>query len=143
MSLRDAIEYEPTKSTYALRIFPAWGNFRKPLRESSLYKVIHKYVFDAISPPFFNSSSMSSNYVLFTPDLADKIISDFSVGKQGCESLLVNCTQGINRSPAVALALNEIFDLGYDSEVLKNKHPKYTKYVYDTLMKAATRGVGR
>ena len=137
MSLWGAIKHEPAKSTYALRIFPSEGGikFRKPLKDSSLYKVTHGYVFDDIRPDQFE---IRPNLVLFGYDIADKILSDFKVGREGCESLLVHCTQGINRSPAVALALNEIFDLGQNSEVLKNKHPKYTKYVYNTLMKTAT-----
>jgi len=122
MSLGDAVRYQPTQNTYALRIFSSWGgdSFRKPLEYSPLYRNTPGYVFDDIAlekERFF----WGEKGVLFDEDMAKGVIRDFEIGRKECECLLVHCILGRNRSPAVAIALNEIFDLGHDGSLLKKE----------------------
>lgn len=133
----DAQEFQPTKSTYAIRIFSSYDSSsdKKPLANCPLYQRIVEQTFDDIWP---GSPAVGfRNPTMFTEEMADSIIRDFSAHKDSIDALLVHCSRGMNRSPAVALALNEIFSLGYDSQELKMKYPDATWFVYDTLKAVA------
>jgi len=53
------------------------------------------------------------------------------------EAILVHCSKGINRSPAVAMALNDLFGFGCDPDVLVKQHPEATHRPYDILIQEA------
>ena len=129
-SLLDAIEHLPKKSTYAIRIYTSGelGYGTIPLTESSLYFHIKEYVFDDIEP------WSQRKGILLQEDLATLILSEFRDQGLSCESLLVHCAQGKNRSPAVAIALNEIFRLGHDTKKLQKRYPAYNQHVYKMLL---------
>lgn len=75
----------------------------------------------------------------FTEGLAEKILTEFNQHGRNCETLLVHCSRGENRGPAVAVALNEIFNLGHNTSLLKERYPEGRKHVYETLKKVAER----
>ena len=138
MSLFDAIKYIPSDSTYDIRIeSPPNPGFDKPfaerypLQKSDLYTIV-EYNFDDRTPDFGSGK-------LFDEEIARRLLTDFKERGVSKETLLVHCARGKNRSPAVGIALNEIFNLGYDTKELKQKYPEATWYVYRTLLDVAKR----
>ena len=139
MSLVDAAAHVPEKPTYALRIFSWYDASRSiiyPL-ESPNYVCIAKSVFDDVEPWFAKSDDL-----LFTEQIADDILREFSEYKDRCDAFLVHCSKGKNRSPAVGVAFNEIFGFGHDIDDLKKKYrfgelSGANMHVYDTLMRIA------
>ena len=139
MSLEQAIVYTPIEPTLAIRIFSRRYRSSEEdfhLINSELYKRF-EYEFDDITP--LNKRDIEIGYKLFDRELATKIIMDFQQNRDGRESLLVNCFRGLNRSPAVAIALNEIFRLGDNTGELKRKYSEANWYVYDMMIKTAER----
>ncbi len=132
MSLWDAAEHKPEKNTCALRIFSSYETFKKPLQNSPFYVNIFEYIFDDVEPWY-----AKENDVLFDTDMAKKLITDFDKNREKCESLLVHCGRGINRSPAVGMALNDIFKLGRDSSLLEKMYPECNWYIYNTMKEVA------
>jgi len=130
MDLIEALGYVPRKPTYALRIFSSWKtDWEINLQESPLYRKVSKYVFDDVSPGL-----MRENSVLFNEEMAEGMLRDFEPHVEECECLLVHCIRGRNRSPAVALALNEIFSLGGDTTFSRGRDSEVNWYVYNTLL---------
>jgi predicted protein tyrosine phosphatase len=72
--------------------------------------------------------------VVFNDGLALKILNDFAGLKDGCEALLVHCFLGISRSPSVAIALNEVYGLGRNTEDMKTFYSDYNRFVYRPLV---------
>lgn len=70
---------------------------------------------------------------LFNETFAKKILSDFEEYKDKIDTLMVHCSRGQNRSPAIGIAMNEIY--GWGIKGLKEKFPWYRRYVYDIMMK--------
>ena len=139
MGQSEAAEYLPINSTYAIRILYSFqqsdpGLRFKPLQSSSLYRVVHEYLFDDTFPEMAKSKE-----VLFNLDLAEKMLRDFVAGRAGCEDLLVHCSLGRNRSPAVAIAFNEIFSLGENGFALSRLYNRSNWFVYNTLIEKAKR----
>ena len=139
MNLFEAMDYLPTNPTYAIRIeSPPNPKFdskpfslRYPLQKSNLYTIV-EYYFDDRTPDFGSGK-------LFDQEIAQRILTDFKDRGLDKETLLVHCARGRNRSPAVGIALNEIFNLGYVTKELKQKYPEATWYVYRTLLDVAKR----
>lgn len=136
MSLCDALRYEPLNKTYAMRISSEYSHDHLwSLKYSENWLSIASYVFDDVWPGM--PGGIWPRATIFDKDLAQKILSEFKGFLPQIETLLVHCSRGKNRSPAVGIALNEIFDLGYDSDELKQKYPGYNYFVYDTLIETA------
>ena len=74
-------------------------------------------------------------YTLFNEEMARKILSDFDAVKNRFENVMIHCTYGKNRSPAVGIAMNEIYDWGIVG--LEKKFPGYRRYVYEVMKKAS------
>ena len=133
MSLEEAVEHHPNKSTYVIRIFSSGGAGQTPLQDSKLYKKINIYTFDDNDTYPFR---IESGPKWFDEQIAEEIIRGFSEHKEGVEALVVHCVMGSNRSPAIAIALNEIFSLGQDSNLLMQEFEDYNRHVYNTMKKA-------
>ena len=136
LSLEEALMHEPPRTTYATRlrssnISPSDTRFWGRLRNSKRYAHVHEYEFDDLYPDFNQGGK------LINPDIAGQIVSDFNNGRRECEDLLVHCFAGKGRSPAVAIALNEIFNLGQSTKRMKQIFPAYNDFVYQSLIKAA------
>ena len=134
MDLLRAPEYEPVKPTYAIRIHCSTSPDPEfVLKKSQFYRKISEYSFDDNEPLF------QAGPVTITEDIADSIVRDFAKHKDNVEALLVHCTRGRNRSPAVAIALNEVFSLGDNSNELKKEFHAYNKHVYKLVFEAGQR----
>lgn len=129
-SLHDALVHSPSKPTYAIRIFSSHEFENTRLRASANYIAITEYVFDDVQPH-------CGSGILFTQDIAEKMLKEFGQVRASCEALLVHCNLGRNRGPAVGIALNEIFHLGHDPGRLKEEYPRASEYIYETLKAAA------
>lgn len=133
LSLTDAVTHKPTRQTYAIRISsPGLSLAGFPLADSCLYSRIREYYFDDIEP-----SCVCHDDVLFDSTMAEMMLRDFQEHKGCCKSLLVHCSRGRNRSPAVGMAFNEIFGFGYDPDKLKGRYPDANMHVYNVLKEAA------
>ncbi|MBW2994805.1 hypothetical protein KY312_00485 [Candidatus Woesearchaeota archaeon] len=128
-----AEKHQPDKPTYAIRIFSSWHDKddRGQLKESEFYSHIAEYVFDDCDEYY------EAGPVYIDEKIAKQIIDDFANNRYGIECLLVHCSLGRNRSPAVAVALNEIFELGNNTEELKQKYNRFNKYVYKIIKESA------
>ena len=72
---------------------------------------------------------------LFNENIAVKIMNDYEKVKDKVENIMISCIRGKNRSPALGIAMNEIY--GWKIKELKEKFPEYRKYVYSTMILAA------
>lgn len=137
-----ASKFEPKKPSLAIRIFGsrASGFDRRmyhELRTSSLWKGIFEYSFDDIDDEYGaklrRKSLESEGYIFFNKKIARQMIRTFDENRRGCSTLMVHCYAGRGRSPAVALALSEIFSLGR----IEEEFPQLNKFVYRTLIETA------
>lgn len=138
MSQDEAYLHVPTNPTYVIRILMS-GQIMfnapfKPLKDSSLYRAVREYVFDDVWPGI-----ESSRDILFSPNIAEEMLKDFVMNRNQCSDLLVHCSRGINRSPAVAIAFNDIFSLGANSDEFRMKYPQANWFVYNSLINEARR----
>ncbi|GEM_PF-1690634 len=96
------------------------------------FKIIRSYVFDDIS----QFTDDSNELALFNDEIAERIITDFDNEGKDCQTLLVHCWAGKSRSPALAIALSEIFHLQTPEQIadLKKQFSIYNKRVYHTML---------
>src|SRR3989338_1330460 len=99
------------------------------------YTPYENTLFDDDNPRSWGKMGPAS--ITFNEEIADRLLEDFAKEGRTREVLLVHCTRGINRSPAVGIALNDIFNLGQDSGQLKATFPESNWFVYDTLRETA------
>ena len=131
--LSKILAHIPEKSTYLIRIFSSGYEYQEqqfPLQASENWREIKKYIFDD-NDYHFRLGSMSID-----DTIATKIVSEFAVHKDSVESLVVHCSRGKNRSPAVAMALNELFNLGHDPHILLAQYAEFNRLVYDNVKSA-------
>ncbi len=135
LGLAEAVAYQPTNPTYAIRISSKErAVLRAALQDSDLYTIV-EYFFD--DDDSTSLGKVSADSITFDETIAGSILSDFEEKGLDKETLLVHCLGGKNRSPAVGIALNEIYDLGHDTEELKKQFPETNWYVYEMLLKVA------
>lgn len=134
MSLERAMGYVPSERTYAICIRSHIITVPGALQPSPLYTVA-EYAFDDDWPGFYGK--IAHNSLTFTSDLASRVIEDFKEKGLDHHTLLVHCHLGKNRSPAVGIALNEIFHLGHDTEELKKTYREANWFIYNLLIETA------
>jgi hypothetical protein len=147
--IRDALNasrFKPTVPTLAMRIY---GSSPKEKAEFENYGLLSdsglwlpdrrglQYVFDDLDPEESEISeeaewARKEGYTLFDESIAKKIINDFASYRNALKALLVHCTYGHSRSPAVAFALRDIFRLDGD---IHGEYPCINSYVYKTMLK--------
>ena len=136
LSLRDAIQYVPENKTYAIRICSERTvDHLHSLEMSDKWVGSNWYTFDDVWPGI--PGGLGPQEVVFSGKKANKIITDFRENFSNIETLLVHCHFGRNRSPAVGIALNDIFDLGYNTNQLKKEFPEYREFVYNTMIETS------
>jgi len=136
LSLRNAIQYVPENKTYAIRICgERTVDHLHALAMSDNWVGSNWYTFDDVWPGI--PGGLDPQDAVFNEEKAKKIITDFRENYSNIETLLVHCHFGMNRSPAVGIALNDIFDLGYSSNQLKKEYPAFREFVYDTMINTA------
>jgi protein-tyrosine phosphatase len=133
--------------TCVIRIFPSCDPFGKryrPLKEGSYY--LFSYVFDHLYPKDYKvlTDEEKKAVKLFDDALAERILSDFRGVRNLVDTLVVHCDIGVNRSPAVAAALNHAFNLGIsddDTDYLPGDRDP-NEHVYETLIRVAREKFG-
>lgn len=141
-SASGAARYNPTpeeQPVYLIRIY----NHPRVMAECDYpaleyedrFKVIKIYHIDDIQP---HSQVVFDYERLMTTELATTILTDFQQDRGDCKTLAVHCQAGRSRSPAVALALAELFQLLSPAELqqLRERHRYHNAFVYETLRKA-------
>ena len=135
MSWLEATEHKPTKPTYAIQIFSSSDILKDkklyPLQDSPYYAHVACYVFDD------NDQQYRAGPISLDEHMAEALLHDFDTHRLSVQALLVHCALGKNRSPAVGLALNEIFKLGCNSEALREQYAGLNREVYQTLITTA------
>lgn len=126
----EASKFLPDKPTYAVRIFMSGLKEMPKLQESPHYLAIQEYTFDD------NDGPLRAGPVSITPEIAESIVLDFAQYRDRVSALLVHCSKGINRSPAVAIALSETFELENDTESLKKIFTQRNQEVYRAITRA-------
>ncbi len=71
---------------------------------------------------------------LFDVGTARRMIYDFEMHYRSVDALVVHCAAGVTRSPTYALAMNDLFDLGFNSLKLRRKYGLLSQHMYRTLM---------
>jgi predicted protein tyrosine phosphatase len=133
--LENALGFVPSVPTYAIRIADAAFVFPDThLVRSPLYVHVARYWFDDVIPEIRQERDF-----MFNDEIASRILSDFSARKDECSALLVHCRRGLSRSPAVAMALNDIFGLGQDTDAMKEIYYMFNTFVYKRLIEVAKR----
>lgn len=140
----EASNFLPIKNTYGIRIYSS-NRTDKPLelKKSEFYKRIAEYTFDVVDDEPCEEGQISlcgTGSVDLTECVARDLVMDFSRHRRGVEALMVHCRAGKERSPAVAIALNDIFKLGYGSEELKTKFKYFDRKIYNTVLRAGANG---
>jgi len=140
-SYREALKFSPLVPTYAIRIF---STNQKPigLINSPNWVHIAAYTFDEESLEEYLSFSEEEKkaipVTLFTETTAKNILEDFIKFKDCCESMLVHCVTGVNRSKAIGKAMNDILDLGNPNDIFLNKYKELNcRHFYDTMIRQA------
>lgn len=130
---KEAIVFVPSKPTYAIRIFSSFHtelDRQLLLRPSPNYRRIMEYIFDD------NDIGGRSGPIDLTPQMALELVRDFAQHRDTVQALLVHCTLGKNRAPAVGIALNKIFALGKKHEELEKRFAEYNRLVYREILYA-------
>ncbi len=143
MGCEEAAIFFPLRPTLVMRILnPGVESLAAPLRNSLLF-CIKEYCFEDVDKdtltrnyPNFDLSRLAERQI-FTPIIAQAILRDFSNEADNYKDHLFHCTQGISRSPAVAIALNELYLKNDEAAAMKKRFPKYNRYVYRLLCEQA------
>lgn len=88
---------------------------------------------------FFDDVNSEADGILITPDISKNIIYDFEKNKNNYTGLLISCKYGAGRSPAVAMALNEVFNLGHDTFLMSKEFPQFNNYVFQQISRVGTK----
>ena len=153
MSCVAAAAHVPQVPTLAFRIRSSHHDQLPPIRlRRSPHYTICRYVFDDQDvdilqrwDPSVTPEELGKRHRLFDGEIAERMLRDFERLRTGNLELLVHCTLGASRSPAVAMALNEIFGLGEDQQALLDRYGRsYNQYVYRVLQETAEKhGYGK
>jgi len=124
------------KPIYLIRIFdnPQLLSFLPyaKLQSPEQFQIIKSYTFDDVS------RFVDNEHVLFNEEMAKTIIMDFYQDGKDCQTLLIHCRAGKSRSPAVAMALSEIFHFKTPEQLddMKKRFSIYNEKVYNTMLKS-------
>jgi len=105
------------------------------LVDSPLYTKINPYRFDDTKSEEEQEEGCGEDFYPITDDIAKKMLLDFLPFRKNIEELLIHCDYGVNRTPAVAMAFNDIFNLGNFTDVIVEQFQGYNPLVYDVLMR--------
>lgn len=138
LNYREAKEHVPLIDTYAIRIFYHSKDMDEEfgdLINSKLYVETKPYRFDDVYRDEEQEEGCGEDFYPITNEIARKMLTDFMPYRDKIEELLIHCMYGLNRTPAVAMAFNNIFNLGNSTELIKRKFSGYNPKVYDILMR--------
>lgn len=134
LSLEKALQFTPVAPTFTMRIR---SHFTSPslytdLKSSDKWVAIREYVFDDV-----DYWSPRAGDVLFDPSKAEQMLRVFSSYRKQVKDVVVHCLDGKNRSPAIGLGMNQVFDLGADPKEIINKFKYGTYWMADVLIDTA------
>jgi predicted protein tyrosine phosphatase len=146
LSLKEVRTYRPTEPSCLIRIFGNEESYHEESKIEGSFLNSAVYFFDDVDlyleanygKEHLRKMIQSDNPQLFHKSLALKIISEFDTWNRppSLEELVVHCYVGAGRSPAVAMALNEIFQLGWQTQDLIKRYPEYNQYVFEVMVRA-------
>jgi hypothetical protein len=129
---RDAMAFIPDRSSAIIRICDfetrdycdargEWDNSPEaPLVASNHWKRVFSYRFGDIDPDrhvLYEGEESAKTYLagledrIINPDLAKTVVQEFASIPDNVQCYVFHCNAGSSRSPAVAIALNRIFNL--------------------------------
>ncbi len=137
-SLQDAIKYIPLDKTYGMRISSEYSlDNLSSLKENPNWIKINSYVFNDVWPGMPEELLVwHKRPTYFSKEKAKIILSDFQKYKEQTETLLIQCNEGKHRSTSTIIALNEIFNLGHDTNKLKKQYAGFRPFMYETFLEA-------
>jgi len=139
----------PNEPTLAIRIIDTeerWRALYPPFDDSRYVHTLTYYFDDCDYDAFdnerlaeeFRNDDLEAGLVAFDESTARKIIADYQQSPPH-NRLLVHCYAGHSRSPAIAIALNDIFNLGSETDALKKEHCGYSRMIYRIMMETSKR----
>ncbi|MEM7813956.1 MAG: hypothetical protein QW548_03600 [Candidatus Aenigmatarchaeota archaeon] len=142
----EAAAYVPRAPTLAIRIFGSESSGMgkrcyKPLQHG--YVRVLEYAFDdvdlhegqTLEEWAQGAGADPTKLVPFDEGMAAKILDDFAQCRGSFEDVLVHCYAGMSRSPAVAIALDVIYNLKADFN--RNEFPRINWHVCKIMARAA------
>ncbi|MCK5043566.1 hypothetical protein KAR52_01010 [Candidatus Pacearchaeota archaeon] len=100
-----------------------------------MHKTYPKMTKESLMGYFESIGWPEGRYTLFDENNAKKILNDYEQFGKGVDNIIVHCRKGENRSPAVGIAMNEIYDWGIKG--LKEKFPNHRRFVYKKMKDVA------
>lgn len=148
-----AREHKPVVPTLMIRLFSSeaflkrcMGSYFKkaypPLKNRKKYVNVLEYEFDDYDIETgenldeLKKDPLLRGIVFFERPMARKILEDFSKYGERASAMVVHCLMGQRRSPAVGMALNEVFNLGAEG-IDESRYPRFNRYVYTTMLEVA------
>ena len=120
----------------------SWVNTNDPYFEGILpfgWKVMKdkypKMTKESLMSYLEHEGHVTGRKTLFDEKDAKRIFEEYDKYWKDADTLVIHCRFGINRAPAIGIAMNEIYNLGMKG--LKEKHPNYRRYIYDVMMRTA------
>lgn len=143
LSMSIAERYEPNVPTLAIRIFstPYFAQApREELFHRDKFVDVFEYTFDDVGYGELRDKCFMGKFryhqgKMLGPISARKIVADFESKIHEIDALMIHCYAGTSRSPAVALALNQLFNLR-QRDLWSCFNETYNQYVYDTIVQA-------
>ena len=124
--------FEPVGRAAIMRIQSSWAvRPYRPLKRADKYAQVFTYTFDDVITGLSSDAD-----VRFSPRMAQQVLDDFDSVKTDLETLVVHCSRGKNRSPAIATGLAQACGLA-DHIALVRRHPMMNYDIYKTLVEAA------
>ena len=147
LSAYEAMKFEPIVPTAVMRIYsgsPMMNYGYGRLRDNPLYVRKFLYVFDDLHGYSGDEMDMESklgpdenpDIIFMSREDARQVIEDFVFVKDKVECLVVHCKHGQGRSAAVAMGLNETFELGDDTFRMSKEFPNFNPGVYELVVEA-------
>jgi len=143
LSAAKALDYRTINPVYAIRIFDWYESCYNP-RDKQLTlpadSIVVSYKFEEYDRDFYNQQEVSGHYGerikklqerAFNNDIAKDLITHFRDNRDGKLELLVHCQAGLERSPSVAQALNDLFELSEDYNIDRVRK----NFIYRTMMR--------
>lgn len=100
------------------------------LRDMSAGQLEAAAVREAVAREAFFSSAKAESVIKWVREVIDE---------RNPEAILVHCRAGLNRSPAIAMALNRIFKFGLDQDEMMRDYPYHMVGAYEQMLFAAER----
>ena len=105
-----------------------WNKLLEIKRRDSPKKITKKSLID-----YYESRGHPyEGCILFDEKNARDILKNYEKIESKIKNLVIHCSQGKNRAPAIGIAMNEIY--GWGIKGLKEKFPGYRKYIYGVMI---------